>query len=151
MLNDSDDINSLKRKIENNISDDLTILENNEELTSYCLYIQILEDFSDNPYIFTNLNFLKNIFFIQDIVEIHDDYYLPLYSDLQFEEKNHHNITNYFIYGGYGDILLYIPILYYIQEKQKNGYSSIRYLVETDKNAELIKYFFKPEFPKALI
>ena len=141
LLNDSDDINSLKRKIENNISDDLTILENNEELTSYCLYIQILEDFSDNPYIFTNLNFLKNIFFIQDIVEIHDDYYLPLYSDLQFEEKNHHNITNYFIYGGYGDILLYIPILYYIQEKQKNGYSSIRYLVETDKNAELIKYF----------
>ena len=61
LLNDSDDINSLKRKIENNISDDLTILENNEELTSYCLYIQILEDFSDNPYIFTNLNFLKNI------------------------------------------------------------------------------------------
>jgi hypothetical protein len=153
-LDSSDSMEQIIWKISNSSTNELTIsLSENEYI--FCLYTQILDDHSFNPLFFIMLleeiTEFSNMLYLKDVVNPTSNYYLLLYSDLKLEKEDIENtIDGYFIYEGYGDILIQIPILYHIIKQAQHKKQKIKLLTDTEKKFKMLHYFL-PEADVLLI
>ena len=145
-LNSSDNMERIIWRINNSSTNEQTVSKTENEYI-YCLYTQILDDYSFNPLFFLMLleeiKEFPNRLCLQDVVNPTSNYQLLLYSDskpeITVEEKN---VIGYFICGGDGDMLIHIPILYHIQKQAQDKGTKIKLFTDIEKKLKVLHYFF---------
>ena len=95
-----------------------------------------------NPLFLLETKKMCKSFYLKDVVNLADNYFLFYYSDKKTIINNKKPDTyNYFILGGFGDILIHIPILYDLQKKYANTGIKFKLITGDEKKSQLIRYF----------